>query len=103
MRTLRQELNEKFVEVYFLSKSIAIYEKEVNSLQALLGGMKIQQEKGNISLMEISRLESMLFSLRKEKRTGSSKPLPTWKTSARTKILISAIIPVRFGTRRNLN
>lgn len=67
MRTLRQELNEKFVEVYFLSKSIAIYEKEVNSLQALLGGMKIQQEKGNISLMEISRLESMLFSLRKEK------------------------------------
>ena len=67
MRTLRQELNEKFVEVYFLSKSIAIYEKEVNSLQVLLGGMKIQQEKGNISLMEISRLESMLFSLRKEK------------------------------------
>ena len=35
MRTLRQELNEKFVEVYFLSKSIAIYEKEVNSLQVL--------------------------------------------------------------------
>ena len=26
MRTLRQELNEKFVEVYFLSKSIAIYD-----------------------------------------------------------------------------
>ena len=67
MRTLRQELNEKFVEVYFLSKSIAIYEKEVNSLQVLLGGMKIQQEKGNISFMEISRLESMLFSLKKEK------------------------------------
>ena len=45
------------LEVYFLSKSIAIYEKEVNSLQVLLGGMKIQQEKGNISLMEISRLD----------------------------------------------
>ena len=67
MRTLRQELNEKFVEVYFLSKSIGIYEREVNSLQTLLAGMKIQQEKGNISLMEISRLESMLFSLKKEK------------------------------------
>ena len=77
MRTLRQELNEKFVEVYFLSKSIAIYEKEVNSLQALLGGMKIQQETGNISLMEISRLESMLFSLRKEKNERENDLLTT--------------------------
>ncbi|WOG20537.1 TolC family protein [Bacteroides thetaiotaomicron] len=77
MRTLRQELNEKFVEVYFLSKSITIYEKEVNSLQALLGGMKIQQEKGNISLMEISRLESMLFSLRKEKNERENDLLTT--------------------------
>ena len=75
MRTLRQELNEKFVEVYFLSKSI--YEKEVNSLQVLLGGMKIQQEKGNISLMEISRLESMLFSLRKEKNERENDLLTT--------------------------
>ena len=77
MRTLRQELNEKFVEVYFLSKSIAIYEKEVNSLQVLVGGMKIQQEKGNISLMEISRLESMLFSLKKEKNERESDLLTT--------------------------
>ena len=77
MRTLRQELNEKFVEGYFLSKSIAIYEKEVNSLQVLLGGMKIQQEKGNISLMEISRLESMLFSLRKEKNERENDLLTT--------------------------
>ena len=77
LRTLRQELNEKFVEVYFLSKSIAIYEKEVNSLQVLLGGMKIQQEKGNISLMEISRLESMLFSLRKEKNERENDLLTT--------------------------
>lgn len=77
MRTLRQELNEKFVEVYFLSKSIAIYEKEVNSLQVLLGGMKIQQEKGNISFMEISRLESMLFSLKKEKNERENDLLTT--------------------------
>ena len=77
MRTLRQELNEKLVEVYFLSKTIAIYEKEVNSLQVLLGGMKIQQEKGNISLMEISRLESMLFSLRKEKNERENDLLTT--------------------------
>lgn len=72
MRTLRQELNEKFVQVYFLSKSISIYEKEVNSLQELLAGMKQQQEKGNISLMEMSRLESMLFSLKKRRTNGKT-------------------------------
>ena len=77
MRTLRQELNEKFVEVYFLSKSIGIYEREVNSLQTLLAGMKIQQEKGNISFMEISRLESMLFSLKKEKNERENDLLTT--------------------------
>ena len=75
MRTLRRELNEKFVQVYFLSKSISIYEKEVNSLQNLLAGMKVQQEKGNISLMEISRLESMLFSLKKEKNERENELL----------------------------
>ena len=74
---IRQELNEKFVEVYFLSKSIGIYEREVNSLQTLLAGMKIQQEKGNISLMEISRLESMLFSLKKEKNEQENDLLTT--------------------------
>ena len=72
MRTLRQELNEKFVQVYFLSKSISIYEKEVNSLQELLAGMKQQQEKGNISLMEMSRRESMLFSLKKRRTNGKT-------------------------------
>ena len=77
MRTLRQELNEKFVEVYFLSKSIGIYEREVNSLQTLLAGMKIQQEKGNISGLEISRLESMLFSLKKEKNEQENDLLTT--------------------------
>ena len=46
MRTLRQELNEKFVEVYFLSKSIAIYEKEVNSLQVLFGRNENSAGKG---------------------------------------------------------
>ena len=75
MRTLRRELNEKFVQVYFLSKSISIYEKEVNSLQELLAGMKQQQEKGNISLMEMSRLESMLFSLKKEKNERENELL----------------------------
>ena len=67
IRTLRQELNEAFIDVYYLSRTLSIYNKEIESLEHLLRGMKQQQEKGNISLMEISRLESLLFSLKKEK------------------------------------
>ncbi len=67
LRTLRCELNERFVETYFLIKSLAVYEKEITSLEHLLAEMKLQQKKGNISLMEASRLEAMLLSLKKER------------------------------------
>lgn len=67
MRTLHSELNEKFVETYFLTKSLSVYEKEITSLKNLLEGMKLQQQKGNISLLETSRLEAMLLSLKKER------------------------------------
>lgn len=67
IRTLRKELNETFIEVYYLGKTLSVYDKEIESLEHLLQGMKQQEQKGNISLMELSRLESMLFSLKKEK------------------------------------
>lgn len=67
LRTLRSELNERFVETYFLIKSLAVYEREITSLEHLLAEMKLQQKKGNISLMEASRLEAMLLSLKKER------------------------------------
>ena len=38
-------------------------------------GIELQQEKGNISLMEMSRLESMLFSLKKEKNERENELL----------------------------
>ena len=66
MRTLHSELNERFVETYFLTRNMAVYEKEITSLERLLAEMKLQQQKGNISLMEASRLEAMLLSLKKE-------------------------------------
>lgn len=67
MRTLHSELNERFVETYFLTRNMAVYEKEITSLERLLAEMKLQQQKGNISLMEASRLEAMLLSLKKER------------------------------------
>ena len=72
MRTLRQELGEAFIEVYYLSKSLSVYDKEVSSLEHLLAGIKEQHVKGNVSLMEMTRLESMLFSLKKDMSESES-------------------------------
>ena len=46
MRTLRQELGEAFTEVFYLSKSLSVYDKEINSLEHLLTGIKEQHAKG---------------------------------------------------------
>lgn len=67
LRTLRSELNKTFVEICFSARSIDIYNQEIKSLEQLLKATKEQQNKGNISLMESSRLEALLLSLRKEK------------------------------------
>ena len=67
LRTLRSELNKTFVEICFSTRSIGIYDKEIESLSLLMKAFREQQYKGNISLLESSRLESLLLSLRKEK------------------------------------
>ena len=73
MRTLHSELNERFVETYFLTRNMAVYEKEITSLERLLAEMKLQQQKGNISLMEASRLEAMLLSLKQENQLVAAR------------------------------
>ncbi|WP_308756013.1 TolC family protein [uncultured Bacteroides sp.] len=73
LRTLRSELNRTFVEVYFLSRAVAVYDREIESLVRLLQATKEQQGKGNISLMESSRMEALLLSLRKEKTDAANE------------------------------
>nr|WP_244436424.1 TolC family protein [Bacteroides timonensis] len=66
-RTLNSELKETCVEMYFLTKSVQIYDKEITSLEELLLFYKNMTEKGNISLLELSRMQALLLSLKKEK------------------------------------
>lgn len=73
LRRLRSELNKTFVEISFLTRSIDLYEQEINSLSRLLQVMKEQQKKGNSSLMECARMEALLLSLRKEKNEVENK------------------------------
>lgn len=67
LRTLRSELRETCIEIYFDDQSIKIYDTEISALQLLLNASREQQKKGNLSLLETTRLEALLFSLKKDK------------------------------------
>ncbi|MCD8136927.1 MAG: TolC family protein [Parabacteroides gordonii] len=73
LRTLRSELNTKFIELYYTEKSLSVYDKEIDYLQRLLGVMKEQNEKGNISLLEKSRIQALLLSLQQERNETSNQ------------------------------
>jgi len=74
-RTLNSELKETCVETYFLAKSVHIYDKEIDSLEELLQFYKNMAEKGNISLLELSRMQALLLSLKKEKNDAENELL----------------------------
>lgn len=73
LRTLRSELNTKFIELYYTEKSLSVYDKEIDYLQRLLEVMKEQNEKGNISLLEKSRIQALLLSLQQERNEISNR------------------------------
>ena len=73
LRTLRSELNSKFIEIYYTRKSLSVYDKEIDYLERLLEAMKEQNEKGNISLLEKSRIQALLFSLQQERNDALNR------------------------------
>lgn len=75
VRTLGSELRETCVEVYYLTKSATIYDKEISSLEELIKVTKEQEQKGNVSLLESSRMQALLLSLKKEKNETENELL----------------------------
>ena len=73
LRTLRSELNSKFIEIYYTRKSLSVYDKETGYLERLLEAMKEQNEKGNISLLEKSRIQALLLSLQQERNEALNR------------------------------
>ena len=69
LRTLHGELSEKFIALYYTRKSLAVYDRETDCLTTLLHSYKEQCVKGNVSLLEKSRLEALLLSLRQERNS----------------------------------
>ncbi|MGD0582537.1 MAG: TolC family protein [Bacteroidales bacterium] len=67
LRTLKYSLHSQFYNIYFLQQILKVYDKEISSLDRLVGVFEGQSEKGFISRKELLRIKSMLFSLENEK------------------------------------
>lgn len=67
LRTLRGELKEKFVDLYYTRKSLSVYDREIEYLTTVLNVYKEQNAKGNVSLLEKSRIQALLFSLKRQR------------------------------------
>lgn len=73
LRTLRGELKSKFIDLYYTQKSVSVYDREIGYLLTLLNVYKEQSAKGNVSLLEKSRIQALLLSLQQERNDLSSE------------------------------
>ncbi len=67
VRTLRSELKQEFIHLYYAIQSQQIYDAEINSLEKIIETAGQQQEHGHISLFERTRLEALLLSLQHDR------------------------------------
>jgi outer membrane protein, heavy metal efflux system len=67
MRALRYELRTSFFELYFLQKSLLVYDRELTALISLIDAYTIEYKKGNVPFKELARLQALQFNLENEK------------------------------------
>jgi len=66
LRTLRLTLHSDFYQAYFLQNSISAYQVQIASLEKLTANYNELQAKGVITLKEVVRVKSLLYSLKAE-------------------------------------
>jgi cobalt-zinc-cadmium efflux system outer membrane protein len=66
VRTLRYELRENFVTLYYRQQTQAMYARQIAALQRTLTITQAQYQRGNVPLKEVVRLKSQLFELESE-------------------------------------
>ncbi len=73
LRTLRGELHNTFVALYFSQSNLGLFRSEILSLGNVLQALVTQEKKGNISPIETSRIRAFLLSLRQEQDEYAAK------------------------------
>lgn len=66
LRTLRYTLHSSFYNLYFLQKSLKVYDSEIKELDTLVKAYDLQLQKGNVPESEVVRLKAFLFQLNHE-------------------------------------
>ncbi len=67
IRTLRYELRTSFFELYFLQRSLSVYDRELAALKTLVDAYSTEYQKGNVPFKELARLQALQFNLENEK------------------------------------
>jgi outer membrane protein, heavy metal efflux system len=66
LRTIAADLRTNFYDIYFIVKSVQMYDEEIQTFHQLATAYEEQYKKGNIPLKEVIRLKAFLFTLKKE-------------------------------------
>ena len=66
VRTLKYTLRTDFFTIYYLQKSVIVYDKEITALQQVVTAFNQQNGKGYISEKEVIRVKALLYSLQSE-------------------------------------
>jgi cobalt-zinc-cadmium efflux system outer membrane protein len=66
VRTLRSELRENFVTLYYRQQTQGMYARQIAALQRTLAITQAQYQRGNVPLKEVVRLKTQLFGLESE-------------------------------------
>ena len=66
LRTLRFTLHSDFYQAYFLQHAVSAYQVQISALEKLSANYNELQAKGVITLKEVVRIKSLLYSLKAE-------------------------------------
>jgi len=67
LRNLKIELKRSFYTVYFNNKKLELSNQQINNLDTLVKSYGVQSAKGNVSIKDYLRLQSLLFNLKNER------------------------------------
>lgn len=68
LRTLSFELRDNFVDIYYLRRSLSIYDTGIEAVRGTVNAFNAVYQKGTISLKEVLRLKALMFTLETERK-----------------------------------
>lgn len=87
LRNLRSELHRTWVELFYTQQNLKMFQTEIISLHQVSDALQTQEKKGNISEIEMARIQALLLSLRQEQHEYETTEL-TLESELRTMLAL---------------